>query len=622
MKLPVFPRRLNAIGLFALIVFLLSACGGGGGSNPVSNTPATATYTVLVYIVGSDLESKSNAGSADLAEMRQVGSSANMKVVVATGGANKDGWRSVKRRLINAGSETELSDLGNLNMGNPNTLQEFITWATATYPADKYALVMWDHGGGAIGSSATGTFGYDENHNNDALSLPEIKQALQNAYNTTGKKFDLIGFDACLMATLETAHTVSPYANYLVASEELEPGHGWDYASILSAIKSTPGISGRALGQIIADGYKAHNLNIEPSAAPSITLSVTDLSKIPSVITALESLATSTGAALQNTGQAAWEIIAGGRSKAEDYGNDEQNKSFTDMVDLKHLANNLAATYPTEANALVAAINQAVVYKINGAARPNANGLTVFMPDKNINGPGLAGMVQAYDAINFSPTYKSFVSQYANLGNQDATAPTFTSESFISNVYSAQVQGSDIANVSAAIFQVDSNTGTFIVLGIDSVDVSAGGNVTYPWHGQWLTMDGNFVSLNLEYEDTSIAVYTIPALLNGRGVNIEVMFDAAGNYSILGAWPGIQNGIAAREIITINSGDVITPLFMSYNVGTDAYDFAQGAPFTVGVSGLQLGIAALPPGTYNLSFIAEDYAQNMQVSQPETITVP
>ena len=184
------------------------------------------------------------------------------------------------------------------------------------------------------------------------------------------------------------------------------------------------------------------------------------------------------------------------------------------------------------------------------------------------------------------------------------------------------MQGSDIANVSAAIFQVDSNTGTFIVLGIDSVDVSAGGNVTYPWHGQWLTMNGSFISLGLEYEDANIAVYTIPALLNGRGVDIGVMLDAAGNLSILGAWPGIQNGVAAREIITINSGDVITPLFINYNVGKDAYDFAQGVPFTVGVSGLQLDIAALPPGTYNLSFIAEDYAQNMQVSQPVTITVP
>src|SRR3990172_5136601 len=145
-------------------------------------------------------------------------------------------------------------------MGQPATLQDFIEWAIQNYPADKYALIMWDHGGGAVGD----TFGVDEN-NNDALSLPEIKQALQNAYAMSGKKFDLIGFDACLMATLETASIMSSFGNYLIASEELEPGHGWDYAAILSAIKSNTDISGTVLGKAIADSYKSHAQTKSPS---------------------------------------------------------------------------------------------------------------------------------------------------------------------------------------------------------------------------------------------------------------------------------------------------------------------------------------------------------------------
>lgn len=575
-------------------------------------------------MVGSDLESGGGAGTTDIGEMMQAGSDDNLKVVVETGGANKDGWRTVKRTLINQGSETELSDQGNLNMGNPTTLQDFITWGVSNYPADKYVLILWDHGGGATGNSATGaTFGFDENNGNDGLSLPELKQALQNAYSTTGKKFDIIGFDACLMATLETAHTVSSYAKYLVASEELEPGHGWDYTAILSTIKSNPSIGGSALGQVIADGYKTHSLAVEPGSAPKITLSVVDLSLIPNVITSLEALTNAAGADLQNSGQSAWTTIAEGRSKAEDYGSDKAGGGMTDMVDLKHIAGNLSTTYPTETSNLIAAVNSAVVYKINGTARPNANGLSIFLPYKNINNPNLTSMVQAYDNIDFSTAYKNFIGQYTNLGDQDDTAPTFTSESLAGNVYSAQVQGGDVDIVYAVITQSDPAAGTVLIIGADSVDVDTTGNVSYEWSGEWVTMNDHFVSMTLEDAEGNIETYSIPALLNGQGVNILVMIDTnTGEYSILGAWPGIENGAAAKEILPIAEGDVITPLFASYNLSTDDEQYVSGTDFTVGASGVQLSMAPLPSGSYNLGFIAEDYAQNEEDSQFVTMNVP
>jgi hypothetical protein len=98
--------------------------------------------------------------------------------------------------------------------------------------------------------------------------------------------------------------------------------------------------------------------------------------------------------------------------------------------------------------------------------------------------------------------------------------------------------------------------------------------------------------------------------------------NATGNYSIMGAWPGIQNGVAAREIIAIKEGDVIIPMFQSYDLNNDEEQSVQGTAFTVGASGLELSMAALPSGTYNLGFIAEDYAQNEQNSQFVEVTVP
>ena len=609
--------RVLGYALFLLII-------GCGGAEAVTPTPVPK-YTVMIYMVGSDLESKNAAGSTDLTEMKQVGSNENLKVVVETGGANKDGWRTVKRRLINQGSETEISDLGNLNMGAPNTLQDFVTWSVATYPADKYMLIMWDHGGGPIGkptieNPTPETFGNDENNNKDGLSLPEIKQAIQNAYNTTGKKFDVIGFDACLMATLEVAHNMSSFGRYLVASEDLEPGYGWDYTAILSTIKSNTSITGSALGQAIADGYNAH-AKANDTGKDGITLSVMDMSFIPNVVAALDALANRAGTDLQNIGQSARVTIANGRSKAEDYGN-SKGGSF-DLADLKHIANNLTSTYSTEANALIAAINQAVVYKVNGVSRPNSNGISIFLPSENLNTPNMANMLQAYNNIDFSATYKGFISQYSGLGDMDDTAPTFASETLSGNVYTAHVQGDDIDNVYAVISQRDPATGTILIIGLDSVDVNASGDVSYTWDGTWVTMNGSFVSLNLDDEEGDISTYTIPALLNGEGVDIMVMVNSTtGDYAILGAWPGIVNGIAVREIIQIKQGDVITPLFTSYNLNTDEEQYVQGTPFTVGAGGVDLSITALPPGTYQLGFIAEDYAQNVENSQFVASIVP
>lgn len=110
-------------------------------------------------------------------------------------------------------------------MGDASTLTDFLTWGQENYAAEKNMLVLWDHGGGA----AKGVC-FDENYGFDALTLNELHTALADAELDT--KFDIIGFDACLMATIETADTVQDYAEYMVASEEIEPSGGWDYKAL------------------------------------------------------------------------------------------------------------------------------------------------------------------------------------------------------------------------------------------------------------------------------------------------------------------------------------------------------------------------------------------------------
>ena len=235
------------------------------------------TYTILVYLNGSDLESKGGNASRDLVEMMAVGSTDKVKVLVQTGGTSE--WyipeidsRQNQRWLVNNDSMEKLEDVGKVNMGNPQTLYDFLVWGMQNYPAEKISLVCWNHGAGSIWGYAV-----DELHQGDSLLLNELKSAVAEAYQSTGKKLNIIGFDACLMATLETASMLSPYADYLIASEESEPAHGWDYTSIFKAVTSDSQISEEKLGKVVLDSYKLHADSLGTSEC--ITLSILDLSK-------------------------------------------------------------------------------------------------------------------------------------------------------------------------------------------------------------------------------------------------------------------------------------------------------------------------------------------------------
>ena len=121
------------------------------------------------------------------------------------------------------------NDIGLKYLSQPDTLLEFLNWSKDNYPADKYGLILWDHGGGAVSG-----FGFDENEPNEdeSLTIDEIK----NALDKFEPKLDFVGFDACLMGGFEIAYALKNDANYLIASEELEPGSGWEYKKLLNQL--------------------------------------------------------------------------------------------------------------------------------------------------------------------------------------------------------------------------------------------------------------------------------------------------------------------------------------------------------------------------------------------------
>lgn len=264
----------NASLIFLLLALLLvPACGGGGGGNSSGSSGASSsgTWTYLVYIAADN--NLSPAAIADINEMERVGSTANVNVVVQvefsrfyspelSAGLTDTTLRGLIRRDLNY---FEMSSpfyaIGNQDMAAPETLRDFISWAKATYPAQHYALTLWSHGSGwksdpATGGAVKGIL--DDDSSGNTMSIPDLARAIDES----GVHFDVVNFDACLMGMYEVAFELAGLADYLVFSEESEPGSGDPYDDILAVLADDPGMNGRSLGQVIVDAYYAYSLYV------------------------------------------------------------------------------------------------------------------------------------------------------------------------------------------------------------------------------------------------------------------------------------------------------------------------------------------------------------------------
>ena len=196
-----------------------------------------AEWTVMVYLAAdNNLES---FGIDDFLEMSGVGSDGDVQIVVLLDripgeDSSYDNWTDARRGLVQPGDEPDSSwgqSVGEVNMGDPQTLIDFVEWSVQNYPATRYGLILWDHGNGWWPATARPApvvkgIAYDDTSGSDGLAMSELRQALDTITATTGK-LDLIGFDACLMAMVEVAYDLSGYASIMVASQNNEPGRGW-----------------------------------------------------------------------------------------------------------------------------------------------------------------------------------------------------------------------------------------------------------------------------------------------------------------------------------------------------------------------------------------------------------
>ena len=361
------------------------------------NTSGLPEWTVIVYSAADDEVLEENMWF-DINEMEVVGSNSQLNIVVQidryAGAFAGDGdWTDTRRYLItqdsdlNSISSPVVESIGEVDTGDSQTLVDFVTWAIQNYPAKRYALVMSDHGGGW-----TGGFSDMSSASFSDLSIPEIVSSIEQIRQNTGiDKFELVGFDACLMGQIEVFGSLYPYSNYMVASEEVIPGYGWSYAAWLGQMVQNPAMDGSQLSQSIVSTYVINDTLLAESRSSAddialeesmTTLSAIESARVPDVIDAMNQFV-SVVASLDQS------VVAEARTYTRSYFSlfgEEVTPSFIDLGNFSEVLANLTGDSSLQQAAiqLQTAISSAVVAEKHGPNMSGSNGIAFHFPDSDL----------------------------------------------------------------------------------------------------------------------------------------------------------------------------------------------------------------------------------------------
>jgi len=413
-------------------------------ASPPAATVATGargqSWTIMLYQDATDKALDKDI-FLDLNEAERAGSSEKVQIVAQIeryqGPGRAAGWTGARRFLVTRDPDLNtvrsklVADLGNVNMADPKTLVDFALWAMKTYPADRYALILSDHGmgwpGGMTDPNSSGAHATNAPlaaQMGNILYLNELDQALGQIRSQAGlDKFELIGLDACLMSQLEVYTVLAPHARYAVASEETEPSLGWAYTSFLQALNANPAMTGGDLAKLIVQSYIVQDQRIVDDqaraefvgrgsylgevGAPSaqvvaremqqdVTLTALDLAAVPDLVKSVNEYAV----ALQRVDPRA---IAKARSYAQPFTSIFGSKTPPSYIDLGHFVQLLKRTTEDRAAAaagdqVLAALRKAVIAEKHGPEKPGATGVAIYFPVSQLYAHPYAGP-QSYTAI-------------------------------------------------------------------------------------------------------------------------------------------------------------------------------------------------------------------------------
>ena len=606
------------------------------------------SVTMMVYMCGTDLESKYGMASSDIEEMcqasRNIGS--NMNIVIYTGGCKKwksNGISSASNQFyeIKNGQLIKLKEESGRAMTDPSTLTDFIKFCTEKYPANRNELIFWDHGGGAVSG-----YGYDEKYEKKgSMDLAGISKALKNG----GTKFDFIGFDACLMATAENALMLDEYADYLIASEETEPGIGWYYTEWVKNFGSNTSMATLDVGKQIVDGFVSECA--KKCKGQKTTLSVIDLAEFANTVP--QNLTAFSKSVSNKISKEEYKELSDARYATREFA----ESSKIDQVDLYDLAVNIGTD---EGKKLSEAIKKAVKYNRTSTNMTDAHGVSIYFPYKRTSYVDPA--CNTYDQIGMDSEYAKCIKQFAKLetsgqiaagGSSSPLGSLFGLGGSSGSSGSADMIGSLLGAFlggtgDRSIAGLDSsNTGFMDSADTDDTAEYLAGHYFDPTNLVWEEEDGKYkmelpdsqwdmvhsVDMNMFYDDgegyidlgldnlfttdddTLIAdTDRTWVAINGQPVayyHTDTIFDENDKRTDMGYVPAMLNGDRVKLIIVFENGD-------GYIAGA-ATDYVDGETETVAKNSTELSAGD------KLQFVCDYYSYDMEYQDSyylgETMTV-
>lgn len=382
-------------------------------------TTTKKSWTVMVYMAGDN--SLDPEGVVDLREMKKVGSTDKLSVIAQFDRAQ---GHTSQRYVLRKGTQLaadSVAELGKVNTGDPKQLSDFIAWGVKEHPAEHYLLVLWNHGQGwddtdiyaderfrSLRRLTTGRIRHAVFHTpvrralerakrdveyraillddnaKDFLDNQEMKRVLAGTKKLLKRNLDILGMDACLMSMAEVGYQAHRSTDYTVGSEETEPGEGWPYNTILSALAKNPAMSPRDLSALIVEKYLASY-----TAADGVTCSACDLSKADALATAVAGLAVAMKASLSD--HTARQRLLSVRTQVQSY----EVPDNIDLVDFCSLMAKSGASpaIATACRNVIQAVQNSYVetqgYK--GDSMKNSHGVAIYFPTQAVS-PLYAGL--------------------------------------------------------------------------------------------------------------------------------------------------------------------------------------------------------------------------------------
>ena len=608
-----------------------------------------AEWTVLIYMCGSDLESRYSCATGNLEEIAGVRIPRNefrevisrdpdlaeaisyypgkVNVLIETGGAKA--WHSKSLGMdirtdalqiwrYDAAVDTEkgtftLEDERPLaSMAQPGTLSDFIRWGTAHYPAEKYGLVLWGHGGG----SATGIF-IDELFDGEYMTLDLLNMALSDG----GAHFEAVLFDACMMANIETACAIQEYANWMIASEEVVAGKGTAIGDWLQQLVCLPEVDGWLLGRWICDtAMIKYGNSSDRQSQELITWSVIDLSQIKRLEECFDSYFQSVGV-LYLRFPSLLLYFTSAANFSETFGS--ENENMFDLATILYKDSYRTMTNIDHQKEMQEALAEAVPYSVRGAGRTGARGISFcyamnFFGEKldiyarNCPSPHYLALLDAISPWEAPAWVYAQVPQMPELLDHGIYHVKVSKKVWKNGSPAfAILEGEEfISTVQYTLLKKDEATGQKIRLGEVPVYYDPDEKMYRVYDlTKWPSIDGNLCQIELQNLITIghyNILYNIPVMVDSELMNMRCVywFDSA-EWEVLGLWEGYDNDSSQfNRNVTSLSKVAGREYNLLYEV-SGAKSFSKPyvfSPTMIMYRSMRLEEITLPPGTYYLEF--------------------